>query len=60
MPHPYRGSGERALARRKSCALARLEAAGQSLLFFVNAETGRGNLIYCRYDGNYGLITPAS
>jgi len=41
-------------------AAARLEAAGQSFLFFVNAGTGRGNLIYHRYDGNYGLIAPAS
>jgi len=41
-------------------AATRLEAAGQSFLFFVNAGTGRGNLIYHRYDGNYGLITPAS
>jgi hypothetical protein len=41
-------------------AAARLEAAGQSFLFFVNAGTGRGNLIYHRYDGNYGPITPAS
>jgi ribosome-associated translation inhibitor RaiA len=41
-------------------AAIRLEAAGQSFLFFVNAGTGRGNLIYHRYDGNYGLIAPAS
>lgn len=41
-------------------AAARLEAAGQPFLFFLNAGTGRGNLIYHRYDGNYGLITPAS
>jgi Sigma 54 modulation/S30EA ribosomal protein C terminus len=40
-------------------AAARLEAAGQPFLFFINAETGRGNLIYHRYDGHYGLITPA-
>ncbi len=40
-------------------AISRLEAAGQSFLFFVNAETGRGNLIYHRYDGHYGLIGPA-
>ena len=40
-------------------AAARLEAAGQPFLFFVNAETGRGNLIYHRYDGHYGLISPA-
>ena len=40
-------------------ATARLEALGQPFLFFVNSETGRGNLIYHRYNGHYGLITPA-
>jgi hypothetical protein len=40
-------------------AIDRLEAAGQPFLFFVNAETCRGNLIYHRYDGHYGLIGPA-
>jgi ribosome-associated translation inhibitor RaiA len=39
-------------------ATARLEASGQLFLFFVNAETGRGNLIYHRHDGHYGLIEP--
>jgi hypothetical protein len=28
-------------------------------MFFINAETARGNVIYLRYDGNYGLIEPA-
>jgi ribosome-associated translation inhibitor RaiA len=37
----------------------RLEAFRQPFLFFANAETGRGNLIYHRYDGHYGLIEPA-
>jgi Sigma 54 modulation/S30EA ribosomal protein C terminus len=41
-------------------AKARLEAARQPFLFFVNSETGRGNLIYHRYDGHYGLVEPAS
>ena len=41
-------------------AAARLEATGQAFLFFVNGGTGRGNLIYHRYDGHYGLIGPAS
>ncbi len=40
-------------------AADRLEAAGQPFLFFVSADTGRGNLIYHRYDGHYGLIEPA-
>ena len=37
----------------------RLEAFSQRFLFFVNSKTGRGNLIYHRYDGHYGLIEPA-
>ncbi len=37
----------------------RLEAFPQPFLFFVNSQTGRGNLIYHRYDGHYGLIEPA-
>ena len=41
-----------------AAATARLEALGQPFLFFVNSETRRGNLIYHRYDGNYGVITP--
>jgi ribosome-associated translation inhibitor RaiA len=40
-------------------AATRLEVIGQPFLFFVNAETGRGNLIYHRYDGHYGLVSPA-
>jgi hypothetical protein len=40
-------------------AITRLEATGQAFVFFVNAGTGRGNLIYHRYDGHYGLISPA-
>lgn len=40
-------------------AQARLEAFVQPFLFFVNARTGRGNVIYHRYDGDYGLIMPA-
>lgn len=40
-------------------AETRLEASGWPFMFFVNRRTGRGNLIYRRYDGQYGLITPA-
>ena len=40
-------------------ATARLEALGQPFLFFVSRETRRGNLIYHRYDGHYGVITLA-
>lgn len=40
-------------------AAARLEAMGQPFLFFADTHTGRGSLIYHRYDGHYGLIRPA-
>ncbi len=40
-------------------AEVQLEATGRPFLFFVNTQTGRGNLIYHRYDGHYGLIEPA-
>lgn len=40
-------------------AETRLEAFGQPFMFFVDSQTGRGNLIYHRYDGDYGLITPS-
>jgi ribosome-associated translation inhibitor RaiA len=40
-------------------AMVRLEALGEPFLFFIDSETRRGNLIYHRYDGHYGLITPA-
>ena len=40
-------------------AAERLEAMGQPFVFFADIRTGRGRLIYHRYDGHYGLIRPA-
>lgn len=40
-------------------AVNRLELAGLPFVFFVNSASGRGCLLYHRYDGHYGLITPA-
>jgi len=40
-------------------AITRLEALGQLFLFFVDVQTGRGCLLYHRYDGHYGHITSA-
>ena len=37
-------------------AIAHLEAAGQEFLFFADAATGRGSVLYHRYDGHYGLV----
>ena len=41
-------------------AVERLNLTGLPFVFFVNSETGRGNVLYHRYDGHYGLITPAT
>jgi cold shock CspA family protein/ribosome-associated translation inhibitor RaiA len=40
-------------------AIDRLDAAHEPFVFFANAATGQGNVVYRRYDGHYGLITPA-
>lgn len=40
-------------------AIAEMDAVDHRFIFFVNVSTGRGNVIYRRYDGNYGLIEPA-
>lgn len=39
-------------------AIERLAADSERFVFFANATTGRGNVIYHRYDGHYGLIAP--
>ncbi|MFI4985499.1 MAG: HPF/RaiA family ribosome-associated protein [Solirubrobacterales bacterium] len=40
-------------------AVAEMNALNHRFMFFTSAETARGNVIYLRYDGNYGLIVPA-
>ena len=39
-------------------AIERLNADGERFVFFANQATGRGNVLYHRYDGHYGLISP--
>jgi ribosomal subunit interface protein len=41
-------------------ARERLEAGGERFVFFVDDDSGRGHVVYHRYDGHYGLITPAT
>jgi Sigma 54 modulation/S30EA ribosomal protein C terminus len=38
-------------------AVKRLEAIGSRFLFFIDSISHRGNIVYHRYDGHYGLIT---
>ena len=39
-------------------AIARLNLSGEPFVFFVDAQTRQGNVLYHRYDGHYGLIEP--
>jgi ribosome-associated translation inhibitor RaiA len=39
-------------------AQRRLDGTGFPFVFFADETTGRGNVMYHRYDGHYGLITP--
>lgn len=39
-------------------ATDRLDVTGFPFVFFADEATGRGNVLYHRYDGHYGLITP--
>jgi ribosomal subunit interface protein len=41
-------------------AVAEMNVLNHRFLYFTNADTGRGNVIYVRYDGHYGLIEPAT
>lgn len=40
-------------------AVERLNLTGEPFLFFVDAQTRRGNVVYRRYDGHYGVLIPA-
>lgn len=41
-------------------AIERMGLLGLPFLFFVDTARDRGNVLYHRYDGHYGLITPAT
>ncbi len=41
---------------RDACAV--LDATDAPFVFYLDTEAGRGRVVYRRYDGNYGLITP--
>jgi ribosomal subunit interface protein len=40
-------------------AVARLDAGGEPFVFHVDPATGRGRVLYRRFDGHYGVIVPA-
>jgi ribosomal subunit interface protein len=56
---PVRASMQRPTTMTVPEAEERLDLGVDRFVFFVNPDTRRGNVIYARYDGHYGLITPA-
>lgn len=42
-----------------AAAIGALDTADVPFVFFADADAGRGNVLYQRHDGNYGLITPS-
>jgi len=40
-------------------AVTRLELGGEPFVFYLDPDSGRGRVLYIRYDGHYGLITAA-
>ena len=41
-------------------AIDRLNVSGEPFLFYLEPDSGRGRVLYLRYDGHYGLITAAA
>lgn len=39
-------------------AVDRIGVTGERFVFFENRDTSRGNVLYRRYDGDYGLVKP--
>jgi ribosome-associated translation inhibitor RaiA len=56
---PITVSPRPASSLRLADAVNQLNGTGRPFLFFADLDTGRGRLLYRRYDGHYGLITPA-
>ncbi|MCE5289801.1 MAG: HPF/RaiA family ribosome-associated protein [Nocardiaceae bacterium] len=49
-----------ALEATPAQAIERLELSKMPFVSFRDSESGRGSVVYHRYDGHYGLITPNS
>jgi hypothetical protein len=53
---PLTVSGKRPPLLTTVEAIGRLELTGQPFLFFLDADRGRGAVVYHRYDGHYGVL----
>lgn len=43
-----------------AAGISKMDALNHRFLYFTDASTGRGAVLYLRYDGHYGLIQPAT
>ena len=59
-PVPLVVNSRRAPALTEAAAVRRMREHRARLLFFTDPTSGRGQLLYPRYDGNLGLITPVN
>jgi ribosome-associated translation inhibitor RaiA len=55
---PTRQTSQSSKAITVEAAVEQMNLLNHKFMFFTNAESSRGNVIYLRYDGNYGLIEP--
>jgi len=66
-PERFNGEVEKAIVKTKTFtlkpitpeeAVLQMELLGHDFFVFINSETGRTAVVYCRKDKNYGLIEP--
>jgi len=52
-------SGPAPVEMKLDDAVSLLDESDQPFVFALDPETGRGRVVYRRYDGHYGVVTPA-
>jgi ribosome-associated translation inhibitor RaiA len=55
VPEPNRYSGPLTLTQARE----EMDVLNHRFLYFIDAEDGRGKVLYLRHDGDYGLVEPA-
>jgi hypothetical protein len=60
VPSSVRVSDQPAPTLIAADAITRLESLGDQFTFYLDADSRRGNVVYHRYDGHYGLVKAVS
>jgi hypothetical protein len=58
--HDATSGADSLLYRAAEEAVVRLNGSDDRFVFFSEPPSGRGAVLYCRYDGHYGLLTTNS